>query len=218
MLQEAAIASDDLKATTGIYDASLGAKSNETSGRAILARQREGDIGTFTFVDNVLDAVEETGRVIVGLIPHIYNRARQLRILGKKDEAAIVRVNAGRFDLTRGKYDVAVSTGPSVTTQRQETAELLTNALQAAPMLAPVILPRLAQVIDLPDADEFAAEVKQMLAPPQPQGPNPKDVAQAENYAAEAEGKRLDNATKMAGLQAMQQGGFPQPFLPPQGY
>jgi hypothetical protein len=83
-----------------------------------------------------------------------------------------------------------------VTTQRQETAELLTNALQSVPMLAPAILPRLASVIDLPDADDFAAEVKQLLAPqqqPQAEQPNPKDITSAELNAAKAEGQRLTN-------------------------
>lgn len=198
-VQEALQSADDIKSTTGIFDASLGAKSNETSGKAITARQREGDVGTYTFVDNVMDAIEETGRVIIDLIPKIYDAPRQLRILGKKMEAQIVRINQpGGIDLNVGKYDVTVSTGPSVTTQRQETAELLTNALQAAPMLAPVILPRLASVIELPDADEFAEEVKQLLQPqPQqaqpPEPPNPKDITTAELNAAKAEGQRLTN-------------------------
>ena len=228
-VQEALQSADDIKATTGIFDASLGAKSNETSGKAIIARQREGDVGTYTFVDNVMDAIEETGRVIIDLIPHIYDAPREIRILGKKMEPQILAVNQALYkpvtdqngqpvidpntgqpamdlqhiDLTVGRYDVTVSTGPSVTTQRQETAELLTNALQAAPMLAPVILPRLAEVIDLPDADEFAAEVKALLQP-QPQQappPNPKDVTQAQLNAAKAQGHQLDNVAKAHNLQ-----------------
>lgn len=227
MLQEAALATDDLKATTGIYDASLGAKSNETSGKAIIARQREGDVGTYAFVDNVLDAIEETGRVVIDLIPHIYDTPRMVRILGKKMEPQIVAVNQAWFqpaqhpqtgqpmadpygrpmgqtvhvDLTVGKYDVTVSTGPSVTTQRQETAELLTSTLQAAPMLAPVILPRLAAVIDMPDADEFAAEVKALMQPG-PQGPNPKDQAQAALSSAKADGQKIDNMVTLANIAA----------------
>lgn len=215
-VQEALQSADDIKATTGIYDASLGQRSNETSGKAIMARQREGDVGTYAFVDNVMDAIEETGRIIIDLIPHIIDAPRQIRILGKKMEAQIVKVNqewvrpgpdgmpqTAKIDLTVGKYDVTVGTGPSVTTQRQETAELLTNALQAAPMLAPVILPRLAQVIELPDADEFAAEVKQLLTP-QPQQappPNPKDAASAEKMGAETIGIHFDNVAKLAQLE-----------------
>lgn len=198
-IQEALQSADDIKSTTGIFDASLGAKSNETSGKAIMARQREGDIGTYTFVDNVMDAIEETGRIIIDLIPKIIDAPRQLRILGKKMEPKVVAVNqAGGIDLSVGRYDVTVSTA-NVTTQRQETAEVLTNALQAAPMLAPVILPRLATVIDLPDADDFSAEVKQLLGQaqaqqgPPPAPPNPKDVTTAELNAAKAEGQRLSN-------------------------
>ena len=144
-----------------------------------MARQREGDIGTYVFVDNVMDAIEETGRILIDMIPSVYDSPRTIRILGKKAEAQMVKINqAGGWDLNVGKYDVTVSSGPSVTTQRQETAEMLTSALQAAPMLAPVILPRLAGVMELPDADEFAAEVKQLLQPqpqqPQAPPPNPK--------------------------------------------
>lgn len=199
-VQEALQSADDIKSTTGIFDASLGQKSNETSGKAIMARQREGDVGTYVFVDNVLDAIEETGRVIIDLVPHVYDAPRQLRILGKKMEAQIVAVNqAGGIDLSVGKYDVTVSTGPSVTTQRQETAELLTNALQAAPMLAQVILPRLAGVMELPDADEFAEEVRQLLQPQQAPV-NPKDEAGARKLNAEADGKQLENIVNAAQL------------------
>lgn len=199
-IQEALQSADDIKSTTGIFDASLGAKSNETSGKAIMARQREGDIGTFTFIDNVLDAIEETGRIIINLIPKVYDAPRQIRILGKKMEPQIVAVNMeGGIDLAVGRYDVTVSTGPSVTTQRQETAEVLTNAMQAAPMLAPIIVPRLAGAIELPDADEFANEVRQFMGAAQgaqqkpPEPPNPKDVTTAELNAAKAEGQRLTN-------------------------
>jgi hypothetical protein len=197
-VQEALQSADDIKTTTGIFDASLGAKSNETSGKAILARQREGDIGTYTFVDNVMDAIEETGRIAINVIPHIYDAPREVRILGKKMEAQIVAVNQAwlhpsgqtvHIDLTVGKYDVTVSTGPSVTTQRQETAELLTSALQAAPMLAPVILPRLASVIDLPDAEEFAAEVKALMQPQQDGQQQQMQMQAAQLTMAEQEAK-----------------------------
>ena len=56
-LQEALNANDDMKSIIGIYDASLGARSNETSGRAIMARQREGDVSTFHFIDNLSRAI-----------------------------------------------------------------------------------------------------------------------------------------------------------------
>lgn len=193
-VQEALQSADDIKSTTGIFDASLGQKSNETSGVAIEARQREGDVGTYTFVDNVMDAIEETGRILIDMIRFVYDAPRQVRILGKKSEAKIVAINqAGGFDLSMGKYDVTVTTG-NVTTQRQETTEALTGALQAAPMLAPVILPRLASLLDMPDADEFAEEVKQLIQPQQ-DGPQQEMQMQA---------MQLEMAEKGAGVQLKQ--------------
>lgn len=92
-LQEALNASDDMKSIMGIYDASLGAKSNETSGRAILARQREGDISTFNFIDNLSRAIKHAGRVIVDLIPHVYDAPRVIRILHEDGKTESVKIN-----------------------------------------------------------------------------------------------------------------------------
>jgi hypothetical protein len=205
-VQEALQSADDIKSTTGIFDASLGQRSNETSGKAIMARQREGDVGTYVFVDNVVDAVEETGRILIDLIPKIYDAPRQVRILGKKMEARVIAVNQdGGVDLRNaGRYDITVST-TNVTTQRQESTEVLTSTLQAAPMLAPVIIPRLASLIDLPDADDFAEEVRQLMQP-QPQQaapPDPKDMASAEKMQAETVGIHFDNAAKLAQLEGL---------------
>lgn len=199
MLQQAAVMVDAMKSVTGIYDASLGARSNETSGKAILARQREGDVGTYAFVDNVMAAIEETGREIVSLIPKLYDVPRRIRILGKKMEAEIVEVNNGEIDLSRGTYDVVVGSGNSLASQRQEAAEMFVNALQSAPQLAPVLIPRLINSMDLPDAEEIGLEIKNMMQPQAPQAPqapqpNPKDMAMAQKYAADAEGQQLANA------------------------
>lgn len=212
MLQEAAIAADDIKAATGIYDASLGARSNETSGRAIQARQAEGDVSTYVYLDNLLHAVEETGRIIVSMIPRIYDTPRTIRILGKKEEAKIVKVNdGGQFDLRIGKYDVSISTGASFSTRRQEAAQMLTEVLRTSPNLAPILIPRLLDVLELPDGKEIVAEVKQLLQGSGPPPPDPKDVAQAQKYIAEAQESQMD--THVKGLE-LQLHGLPTPQAP----
>jgi len=91
-LQEALNASDDMKAIIGMYDASLGARSNETSGRAILARQREGDVSTFHFIDNLSRAIEHAGRILIDLIPKVYTGERIVRVLGQDGAAASVQL------------------------------------------------------------------------------------------------------------------------------
>ncbi len=220
MLQETALAQDDMKATTGIYDASLGARSNETSGRAIMARQQEGDVSTFAFIDNLLAAVEEAGRIIVDILPRIYDVPRQIRILGKKMEPAIIRVNDGsQFDLTRGKYDVQVETGPSFTTAREKAAEVLSELLQSVPPLAPVLVPRLVEALSLPDGQEIAQEVRQIMQPQQPEGPpEPKPPGlkeQADAMYKQAQTRKLDveTAAMVSNLQ-----GFPGSAYSPQSF
>ncbi|MET3925631.1 portal protein [Devosia sp. 2618] len=80
--QEVQLATDDMKATTGIHDASLGARSNETSGRAIMAQQREGDVGSYHYFDNFKAAIKRAGVILVDLIPAIYDAPRTVRIIG----------------------------------------------------------------------------------------------------------------------------------------
>ena len=144
-LQEALNANDDMKAIIGIYDASLGARSNETSGRAIMARQREGDVSTFHFIDNLSRAIRQAGRVLVDLIPKVYNKPRVLRILGEDLAAKTVQVNQPIpgldriYDLSVGRYDVTVSVGPSFTSRREEVTAQLTELIRSFPQAASLL-------------------------------------------------------------------------------
>jgi hypothetical protein len=197
-IQEALNASDDMKAILGIYDASLGAKSNETSGRAILARQREGDVSTFNFVDNLSRAIEHAGRVIIDLIPKVYTGERIIRTLGEQGEVNTVPLNTPVqvtpkqgdpfvhvFDLGRGKYDLTVEAGPSFTTRREESANQMLELVRAFPQSAPFIGPLLAKNLDWPGADELAQVLQQVqqhvLGGGQPQqGGDPQAQAAAQ--------------------------------------
>ena len=144
-INQAAMMVDDMKAAIGIFDASLGAQGNETSGRAILARQREGDTATFAWIDNLARAIEHTGRILIDLIPRIYDTQRAVRILGEDDSQDVVTLNqmqivdpwTGEYsilnDMTVGKYDVRVSVGPSFATKRMEAAESMMQFIQAFP-------------------------------------------------------------------------------------
>lgn len=92
-MAEALASSDDMKAIIGLYDASLGQRSNETSGRAILARQREGDVSTFNFIDNQSRMIRHLGRILVDLIPKVYNVARIVRVIKEDGTNYSVPVN-----------------------------------------------------------------------------------------------------------------------------
>ncbi len=93
-LQEALNASDDMKAVIGLYDAALGARSNETSGVAINARQREGDVSTFHFIDNLSRGIRHAGKILIDLIPHVYTGKRIVRILGPEGQLSTAQLGS----------------------------------------------------------------------------------------------------------------------------
>lgn len=171
-------AAEDLKAVTGVYDASLGARSNETSGKAIRARQQEGDVGSFVYIVNFSRSVRHTGVIVVDLIPHIYDTARTLRIVGEDGKVDLVQINQVggladddapldkiQNDVTVGAYDVAMEMGPSYTTRREAALDGMIALIQAAPQLAPLVLDLLAQAQDWPLADKIAKRIRTMLPP-----------------------------------------------------
>lgn len=179
-IQEAMQASDDMKSIMGLYDASLGARSNETSGRAIMARQREGDVSTFHYIDNLSRAIRHAGRILIDLIPKVYATPRVLRVLGPSGEAQMAPVNqrfqaqaadaAGQmrkiekiYDLGAGKYDLTVRSGPSFTSRREEAATQMIELIRAYPPAAPMIGDLLAKNLDWPGADEIAQRLSAML-------------------------------------------------------
>lgn len=167
--QEALVASEDMKAATGIYDAALGAKSNETSGVAIARRDAQGDTATFVYIDNLEDAIETTGRMLVDLIPHYYSDDRVVRILGEDDEVekfeAINKLlpDGKKWnDVTRGKYDVVVNTGPAYSTRRQEAQDKMLK-LTENPQIAAVASDVLVRAMDIPMGDKLADRLKRIL-------------------------------------------------------
>lgn len=195
MLEGLAQASDDMKATTGIYDAGLGNRSNETSGKAIMARQQEGDISTFVYMDNFTRAIRRTGEIIVDMIPHYYDNARVVSVLGPDGRKGTVPVNqaiqtsegeeAVNLDLTVGKYDVTIEGGPSFTTRRAESAEAIGMLIQSNPALFEIIGDLYVQAQDWPGANDIAERIQRLQKQNHPylfedeDNPSPPDPMQA---------------------------------------
>ena len=178
MIQQSMQSIDDIKSTIGMHDASMGAQGNETSGKAILARQREGDTGTFAWIDNLSRGIEQTGRILIDLIPKIYDGERVIRLLGEDESEKLAKLNEDavndgsegwefykRNDMSVGKYDVRVAVGPSYNTKRQEAAESMMQFVSAMPQSAQVIGDLVAKNMDWPGADLIAERLKKMLPP-----------------------------------------------------
>lgn len=175
--QDMQLSEHDIQGAIGMYSASLGAPSNERSGKAITARQKEGDVGTFHYHDNLNRAIRHAGRILVDLIPHIYDSNRIVRILGYDSTPDQVEINPMQstasqrlgvktvYNLGVGSYDVAIDTGPSYTTMRQEASESMERMVQANPQLMSVIGDLLVKSMDWPGAEQIADRLKLTLAP-----------------------------------------------------
>ena len=177
-------ASDDLQATVGQYNPSLGADAKEKSGRAIMARQQQADVGTYHYTDNLSRGIGYSTEIILDLIPKIYDTRRVVRIIGEDGtpDQATLSVGQGQavtqeedekgaiqkiYDPSVGIYDVVVSVGPSFSTKRMESQEFLTQAAQAAkdPTTSQILSYLALKTADWPEADEAADMIKKMLPP-----------------------------------------------------
>jgi len=214
-------ASDDIKATTGQYDSSLGAQSNERSGRAILARERQGDTGTYHYVDNLSRAVRYVTRQLVDLIPKIYDTERVARIVGLDGEVSMVKMNPQQpepvkeikdesgfliekiYNPTIGLYDVCVTTGPGYMTKRQEALDAMSMLLQSNPDLWKVAGDLFIKNMDWPGAQEMAARFARIIDPKVMEGDDQSPEMQAAKQQLDVLTKELNQVVGM--LQKVEQ-------------
>jgi len=216
LLQAKAGAADDIKSSTGQYDSSLGATSNERSGRAILAREKQSDTGTYHYVDNLARAIRYATRQLVDLIPKIYDTQRIARIIGidgETEQAMIdpmqpmpvkrIQNEAGIvikkiYNPNVGKYDVAVTTGPSYMTKRQESLDAMSRLLQGNPQLWAVAGDLFVKHMDWPGAQEMAARLAKTI--------DPKLLSNEDDPALQAANQQMQGmAQEMQQMQAMLQ-------------
>ena len=208
-------ASDDIKGATGQYDSSLGATSNERSGKAILARERQADTGTYHYVDNLARAVRCVTRQLVDLIPKIYDTERIARIIGEDGTSDMARVNPDQpepvkkivdergiviqkvYNLGVGKYDVCVTTGPSYMTKRQESLNAMTELLQGNPELWAVAGDLFIKNMDWPGAQEMAKRFAKTIDPKLLGDEDESPEMQAAKQQMQAMGQEMEQMHQM---------------------
>lgn len=174
---------DDIKATTMVYDPQLGARSNETSGRAISLRQQQGTTANYNYADNLSRALRHVGRLLLDLFPRIYDARQIARIIGEDDKSSRVHVTADPrqpayqeqptddggiqkiYNLSVGQYDVVVGVGNSYMTKRQEAFDMLTKLVNSWPELMQVAGDIIIANSDIPGAEELRDRLKKALPP-----------------------------------------------------
>jgi hypothetical protein len=191
---------DDIKGSLGMYNASIGQRSNESSGIAINARKAEGDVATYHYGDNLVKSITQVGRILVSAIPVVYDSKRIVRTIGEEDTPNMVGINGATtddqertFDLTNGSFSVRVITGAPFTTQRQEAAQFLTEMASRQPALMQIAGDILFKNMDFPGAQALAARVKKTI---------PKELLEGEDGNEE----QVPDPEKLQMQQVIQQG------------
>jgi hypothetical protein len=163
---------DDMKATTGIYDASLGAKGNETTGRAIQARQQSSNLTTMHFLDNLERSFRQAGDIIEEMIPKIYDTEREVTILGQDEKSKVVTINAEHTDeagkshhykIAGKRVPLVVTMGRAYDSKRMETFDFVQNLIRSVPTMVPILGDLMMKNSDMAGADEAAERLHKML-------------------------------------------------------
>lgn len=155
----------DLMAVVGIYDPSMLPQGNQ-SGKAIQGQQQQADMTNYHYYDNLTRSIRQTGRIILDLIPTVYDRERVLRIIGDDGKGEIVNVNERTTnemgvetilnDVTVGEYDVTMETGPGYNSKRQEAVDSMISMMGVDPDLMKQAGDLVFRNMDFPGADIIA--------------------------------------------------------------
>ena len=182
LAQDMEICERDIQSTMGMHEASKGESKYDQSGIAIQSLQAKGDTNTYHFPDNLGRTVQRAARMIVRMIPKIYDTQRVIRIIGidgetdhakldpeqesavqeqREDDGSISQI----YNLGVGDYDVTVTVGPSYATKRMEAAAMMTELFSRDPSLMQTAGDLYFKALDMPGAEEIAERLKKMLPP-----------------------------------------------------
>jgi hypothetical protein len=190
-------ANDNIKATTGLFDPSLGAEGNATSGKQEIAQQKQGSLANFHYQDGLLRTRRHAGRCIVDMIPHYYDTQRVVQIMREDEKVESVTINKpmtedeqherveaeakkGRKvaiqkvlnDMSTGEYAVVIDTGPSYNTAREQASEAMIQFGQSWPKLMDIAGDEVVKAMDWPGAQKIAQRIKNTIPPNIQHDPN----------------------------------------------
>jgi len=212
-LQVTSVLDQDMKDSIGMPNASLGQSSNEISGKAVVARQQQADVGTYEFLDNYNNAIRRVGLLVSEMIPKVYDTERVLRIRGADNQTDTIEINKVVQDpntgeevvinsLDQGKYSVVINTGASYETKAEQNSTQILELMKVSPQVAQVGSDLLVANLDFADSDVLAERLSKLIPPnilskekreeiqknqPEPQ-PSPEEIKQqAEQQKAQAE-------------------------------
>jgi hypothetical protein len=210
--------------TSGQYQAEMGAPSNERSGVAINARQRQADNATYHYVDHLAQGVRYLGRMIVDLAPKIYDTKRVMRIVAEDgtEGHVILDPNAPKahqevpddyvtdadvsaiFNPAVGEYQVVSDIGPAFATRRQEAFNAISQIMQHNPQFMTFAGDIMWKVSDFPYSDQLEERFKQMLPPQIKDANGPPPEVQALQQQMQQMHQAASQTIQQAGQQVVQ--------------
>lgn len=193
-------------------------QGRDVSGKARRERKMEGSMSAYVYFDNLNQAIEQSGRVVLDLLPYIVGDDERHMILAKKDgtsKQVILnqKMPDGKIEneLTKGDFDIEIDTGPSFAVQKDIALEFLQQTLQAYPQSFPLIADLWAKNLDVQFMPQIAERFKTMVppdilakedgSPPPPPKPDP----QAQMMQMEMQSKQAEMQNKAQEIQIKQQ-------------
>lgn len=211
MLRGMEVAQNEMMMVSGQFQAQMGENENAKSGKAIAERQRQGDTATYHFIDNQAIAIRHLGRILIDLIPKIYDTKRVLRVRGQDGTQRTVIIDPGQqaaiqqqeqkgeqsarliFNPNVGKYDVEADIGPSYATRREEAWNAIVQIISTNKEMAGMIGDILFRNADFPGADEIAERLKKMLPPQLMMNDNSSPQMQAMQQQFQAQTQKMQS-------------------------
>ena len=167
IMEAAGAISADLQMVLGVLDPNQ-LPSGNISGKALQGQQNQVDLSNFHFYDNMTRSIRHTGKIILDLIPKIYDTQRVMRIIGSDGQPDMTTINEkdeiGEVlnDVTVGEYDVVMDTGPGFQTKRQQAVENMMPLLTGNPELFKIAGDLVFRNMDFPGADVIADRLAAM--------------------------------------------------------
>jgi hypothetical protein len=218
-------AQQELMMASGQYQENFGQQSNADAGVAIQARQRQGDKATYHFIDNLARAIRFTGRILVDLIPKVYDTARVLRIVGEDGSEQFAQIDPDQahpvgdqngqpvqmspnekpspeqaaqliYNPGIGRYDVTVEVGPSFETRRAEAFHALSQIIGQNEELMNKVGDLLFKAADFPMAQDVAERLRRAI-PPALLGDGPSPAEQDMQQKMAHMGQMIEHLSQM---------------------
>lgn len=232
-VEMASVCGEKIKSAMNMYEASFGQRSNETSGKAIENRALESNITNYEFVGNFKRALRQSGRIILDLIRNLYDEKRIIRITGldgsematvlnypEEDEGIKVLIKEKKInpkkmkaikgiinDISVGKYDVIIDSGPGYISRRDELIRQISNIIQTNPDLFFLFGDLYMKILNLGNTEEIVERVRKAIQqkypelitsedegnePEEPPPPNPMEEEQMKQLQLDTKSKELD--------------------------